>query len=154
MKTKIFLLFVILQTCCVSISFTEEIPVKRETSAEETQPQTISKSVADVLELTTIANLRNVYVAATIYSNQKGSAPSDLQQLIQEELLPKEFGNSTKGRYLFQMKSSGSHFEVNADPVDSRWDLKHFYIDEKGNIHFEKGKPATAESSIRNPAEI
>ena len=100
-------------------------------------------------EMQAISEIHQIYRAALVYHETRGGEETlDLKKLGGAGLLSRELASGRKGKYGYRLTVSRSGFEINADPVDSVSNLRHFYIGQDGMLRAEPKAKATAKSPI------
>lgn len=105
-------------------------------------------------EVSVIADLRQVHVAASVYfAEYEGIGETiTVEKLSELGLLSPLYSKGVKGQYRFTIEVKPRGVGVHADPIDASSKLKHFYVDEYGDLYEDIGKPATNESNVRGPS--
>ena len=91
-------------------------------------------------------DLQKIQKAAIAFSQKNPQQPLGWQSLVDFD--PATIGQSPLANlynFTFEKTQSGK-VEVYASPKSSQFSLFYFMIDEKGEVHIEKEKPATRES--------
>jgi len=103
-------------------------------------------------ETQAVAEMRNISSSATVYGMTRGtSGRLTIGKLVDDGVLAGFSEGGVKGIYRYRIESMGSAVSVYADPVDEDSTMKHFFIDSKGNLYSETGKPASRQSKPHQP---
>ena len=103
-------------------------------------------------EMAVIANLRKIYTMANVYYHEEGAYGEDMSidDLVKARMISPQYKGGVRGTYKYSVKIVGDDVSVSADPVDSNSNMRHFLIDEFGDLYSDFGKPATVKSTSYN----
>jgi len=100
-------------------------------------------------DLGVLMDLKQIQTAANVYATENEGKRFTIDDLIVGGQLSDAYAKGQKGAYQFNVTRTSAGVEVSADPIDPASPLKHFLVDDAGQMHEEVGKPATNKSPLR-----
>jgi hypothetical protein len=117
--------------------------------------ETMAKSISALAHAKSsagLADLRQIYTATNVYFSESGNVEGiTFDNLIKGGMLSPAFQNGEKGDYRFTIKGGNEGVSVSASPKEKNSGLRHFFIDENGDVYAEDNKPATKSSPRYQP---
>lgn len=100
-------------------------------------------------DLSVLMDLKQIQTAANVYRAENEGKRFTIDDLIAGGQLSDAYAKGQKGAYQFDITTTPAGVEVSADPIDPASPLKHFLIDDVGQVHEQVGTPATKKSPLR-----
>ena len=142
-KTSIALLFMgIALTACGG-----DTTPKMQTETKSAGSSTASQAAKAPDENAVLDALRKINEAQSTYFKLNRRYALTFEELVEAHLLSSEPSVAQTG-YEFKLRpaADAQTYKISAPPSDSSATARHFFTDEKGVIHAESGKDASADS--------